>query len=134
MNKVYESADAAVADIFDGMTLMAGGFGLSGNPENLISAIHRKGTRDISLISNNCGTTDLGLGDPRLPPTLLVSMNQRQSEADLGLQPADDEARLSGNTDASLGREGSRSDPRCELDLVPAKGATDLHLDSDGAF
>ncbi len=62
MNKVYESADAAVADMFDGMTLMSGGFGLSGNPENLIAAIHRKGTRDISLISNNCGTTDLGLG------------------------------------------------------------------------
>ena len=62
MNKVYESADAAIADMFDGMTLMSGGFGLCGNPENLISAIHRKGTKDISLISNNCGTTDLGLG------------------------------------------------------------------------
>lgn len=62
MNKIYESADAAVADMADGMTLMAGGFGLSGNPENLIAAIHRKGVKDISLISNNCGTTDLGLG------------------------------------------------------------------------
>jgi len=62
VNKVYESADAAVADMFDGMTLMAGGFGLCGNPENLIAAIHRKGVKDISLISNNCGTTDLGLG------------------------------------------------------------------------
>lgn len=62
MNKIYESADAAVADMVDGMTLMAGGFGLSGNPENLIGAIHRKGVKDISLISNNCGTTDLGLG------------------------------------------------------------------------
>jgi 3-oxoacid CoA-transferase subunit A len=62
VNKVFENADAAVADMFDGMTLMSGGFGLCGNPENLISAIHRKGTKDISLISNNCGTTDLGLG------------------------------------------------------------------------
>lgn len=62
MNKIYESADAAVADMQDGITLMAGGFGLSGNPENLISAIHRKGVKNISLISNNCGTTDLGLG------------------------------------------------------------------------
>lgn len=62
MNKIYESADAAIADMSDGITLMAGGFGLSGNPENLISAIHRKGIKNISLISNNCGTTDLGLG------------------------------------------------------------------------
>lgn len=62
MNKIYESADAAVADMEDGITLMAGGFGLCGNPENLISAIHRKGVKNISLISNNCGTTDLGLG------------------------------------------------------------------------
>ncbi|HWV39270.1 MAG TPA: CoA transferase subunit A [Vulgatibacter sp.] len=62
MNKIYESADAAVADMKDGITLMAGGFGLCGNPENLIQAIHRKGVKEISLISNNCGTTDLGLG------------------------------------------------------------------------
>ena len=62
MNKIYESADAAVADMKDGITLMSGGFGLSGNPENLIEAIHRKGVKGISLISNNCGTTDLGLG------------------------------------------------------------------------
>lgn len=62
MNKIYEDIDAAVADMHDGMTLMAGGFGLCGNPENLISAVHRKGVKDITLISNNCGTTDLGLG------------------------------------------------------------------------
>jgi len=62
LNKIYESADAAVADMKDGITLMAGGFGLCGNPENLIQAIHRKGVKEISLISNNCGTTDLGLG------------------------------------------------------------------------
>jgi 3-oxoacid CoA-transferase subunit A len=62
VNKIYESADAAVADMTDGITLMAGGFGLCGNPENLISAIHRKGIKNITLISNNCGTTDLGLG------------------------------------------------------------------------
>ncbi len=62
MNKIYESADAAVADMKDGITLMSGGFGLSGNPENLIEAVHRKGVKEISLISNNCGTTDLGLG------------------------------------------------------------------------
>lgn len=62
MNKIYDSIDAAVEDMQDGMTLMAGGFGLSGNPENLIEAVRRKGVKNITLISNNCGTTDLGLG------------------------------------------------------------------------
>ncbi|MCE9670012.1 CoA transferase subunit A [Myxococcus stipitatus] len=62
MNKVYASADEAVADIPDGCTLMSGGFGLCGNPENLIEALHRKGVKNLTIISNNCGTTELGLG------------------------------------------------------------------------
>jgi 3-oxoacid CoA-transferase subunit A len=62
MNKLVESADAAIADLKDGMTVMVGGFGLCGNPENLIAAVHRKGVRDLTVISNNCGTTDEGLG------------------------------------------------------------------------
>jgi 3-oxoacid CoA-transferase subunit A len=62
MNKVVASSDAAVADIKDGATLMVSGFGLCGNPENLIAALHRKGVKDLTLVSNNCGTTDLGLG------------------------------------------------------------------------
>jgi 3-oxoacid CoA-transferase subunit A len=62
MNKLYPSADAAVADVRDGATLMVGGFGLCVNPENLITAIHRKGVKDLTVISNNCGTTEEGLG------------------------------------------------------------------------
>jgi 3-oxoacid CoA-transferase subunit A len=62
MDKLVASADAAVADIPDGATLMVSGFGLCGNPENLIAALHRKGVKDLTLVSNNCGTTDLGLG------------------------------------------------------------------------
>jgi 3-oxoacid CoA-transferase subunit A len=62
VNKVVESADAAVADIRDGATIMVSGFGLCGNPENLIAALHRKGVKDLTLVSNNCGTTELGLG------------------------------------------------------------------------
>jgi 3-oxoacid CoA-transferase subunit A len=62
MNKTVASADEAVADIRDGMVLMAGGFGLCGIPENLIRALHRKGVRELSLISNNCGIDDKGLG------------------------------------------------------------------------
>jgi 3-oxoacid CoA-transferase subunit A len=62
MNKLVESADAAVADIPDGAIIMVGGFGLCGNPENLIRALHRRGVKDLTIVSNNCGTTDLGLG------------------------------------------------------------------------
>ncbi len=62
MNKVVASADEAVKDVQDGATIMVSGFGLCGNPENLIAALHRKGVKDLTLVSNNCGTTDLGLG------------------------------------------------------------------------
>jgi 3-oxoacid CoA-transferase subunit A len=62
MNKLVASADVAVADVKDGATIMVSGFGLCGNPENLIAALHRKGVKDLVLVSNNCGTTDLGLG------------------------------------------------------------------------
>jgi 3-oxoacid CoA-transferase subunit A len=62
MDKLVASADAAVADIQDGATIMVSGFGLCGNPENLIAALQRKGVKDLVLVSNNCGTTELGLG------------------------------------------------------------------------
>jgi 3-oxoacid CoA-transferase subunit A len=62
VNKVVASADEAVRDVQDGATIMVSGFGLCGNPENLITALHRKGVKDLTLVSNNCGTTDLGLG------------------------------------------------------------------------
>jgi 3-oxoacid CoA-transferase subunit A len=62
MKKLVDSADAAIADLADGMTVMFGGFGLCGNPENLIAAVHRKGVKGLTVISNNCGTTEQGLG------------------------------------------------------------------------
>ncbi|WP_316353271.1 CoA transferase subunit A [Candidatus Trichorickettsia mobilis] len=63
MNKIYTSADAALAGLLrNGMTIMAGGFGLCGIPENLISAILRTKVRDLTVISNNCGIDDFGLG------------------------------------------------------------------------
>ncbi len=62
MNKIYPSAEAAIADVRDGAVILAGGFGLCGNPENLIAALHRKGVKNLTVVSNNCGTTDLGLG------------------------------------------------------------------------
>lgn len=62
MNKVMSDAAAAVADIPDGAVLMSGGFGLCGNPENLIKALHARGTKGLTVISNNCGTDQKGLG------------------------------------------------------------------------
>ena len=62
MNKVYSNAAEAIHDIGDGSTLMSGGFGLCGNPENLIQGLHEKGVKDITVISNNCGVDDKCLG------------------------------------------------------------------------
>jgi 3-oxoadipate CoA-transferase, alpha subunit len=60
--KIYKDTDAAVADLPDGARIMFGGFGGAGFPNNLIQALARKGTRDITAISNNCGTHDGELG------------------------------------------------------------------------
>src|SRR5262249_40105316 len=62
MNKLVAGADAAVAAIPDGATIMMGGFGLCGIPENLIAALHRRGTRGLTVISNNAGVDDFGIG------------------------------------------------------------------------
>jgi 3-oxoacid CoA-transferase subunit A len=62
MNKVFANADEAIFDIPDGATLLVGGFGLCGIPENLIAALVRKGIRDLHTISNNMGVDDFGLG------------------------------------------------------------------------
>lgn len=62
MNKTYASAEDAVADLGDGITLLVGGFGLSGNPENLIRAVHARGLKDLTLVSNNAGVDGKGLG------------------------------------------------------------------------
>ena len=62
MDKTVASADEAIADFFDGATMMAGGFGLCGIPETLIAALRRKGTKGLAIISNNCGIDDKGLG------------------------------------------------------------------------
>ena len=60
--KIYPDAAAALEGLlFDGMTVMSGGFGLSGNPENLIPAIRAAGVNDLTVISNNCGADGLGL-------------------------------------------------------------------------
>jgi len=62
MNKVVSSADEAIHDIGDGATIMIGGFGLCGIPENTIMALRKKGCKNLTCISNNAGVDDFGLG------------------------------------------------------------------------
>ncbi|MFC0558433.1 CoA transferase subunit A [Halalkalibacter alkalisediminis] len=62
MKELYTSFEEAIKEIKDGMTLMVGGFGLVGIPENLIKALCEKKVKDLTVISNNCGVDDWGLG------------------------------------------------------------------------
>jgi 3-oxoacid CoA-transferase subunit A len=62
MDKRVPSADVAVEKLFDGATILSGGFGLCGIPENLIAAVRRRGTKDLTIISNNAGIDDFGIG------------------------------------------------------------------------
>jgi len=62
MQKVVRDADAAVETVGDGATIMMGGFGVCGVPEHLIAALHRKGVRDLTIVSNNAGTDEHGVG------------------------------------------------------------------------
>ncbi len=62
MSKVYPDAKEAIADIKDGATIMVGGFGLCGIPENLIRALHESKVKDLTIISNNAGVDGFGLG------------------------------------------------------------------------
>ena len=62
IDKVVGSADEAVRDVPDGATLVVGGFGLCGIPENLIAALVRRGVKNLTVVSNNCGVDDWGLG------------------------------------------------------------------------
>ncbi len=62
MNKIYQNAETAISDIQDGQTIMLGGFGLCGIPENSIKALVNKETKNLTCISNNAGVDDFGIG------------------------------------------------------------------------
>lgn len=62
MSKLLTSFDSAIQQIEDGATIIVGGFGLSGIPEKLIIALRNKGVKDLTIVSNNCGVDDWGLG------------------------------------------------------------------------
>jgi len=102
MNKLYPSADEAVADIEDGMTIMSGGFGLCGNPENLIEALHTKGVKDLHIISNNCGTTELGLG-----VLLAAGQVKKMTSSYVGENKVFEELFLSGKLEVELNPQGT---------------------------
>jgi 3-oxoacid CoA-transferase subunit A len=62
MDKRIASADVAITKLTDGATILMGGFGLCGIPENLIAAVRRKGTKNLTIVSNNAGVEDFGIG------------------------------------------------------------------------
>ena len=102
MNKVVKNADEAIRDMQDGAVIMSGGFGLSGNPENLIAAIHRKGVKNLTIISNNCGTTDKGLG------VLLMARQVRKMIASyVGENKEFERQFLAGELDVELNPQGT---------------------------
>ena len=102
MKKLFAHAPDAVADIPDNATLMVGGFGLCGNPENLITALHARGTRGLTIISNNCGTTDKGLG------VLLASGQVRKMVSSYVGENKEFERRyLTGELDVELNPQGT---------------------------
>jgi len=62
MDKRIASADVGIEKLRDGMTILMGGFGLCGIPENLIAAVRRRGTKDLTIVSNNAGVDGFGIG------------------------------------------------------------------------
>src|SRR5258708_18155887 len=61
INKIFDSLQSAVADVFDGATVMIGGFGTAGMPSELIDALIARGARDLTIVNNNAGNGDVGL-------------------------------------------------------------------------
>jgi 3-oxoacid CoA-transferase subunit A len=102
VNKVVASADEAIADVNDAATIMVGGFGLCGIPENLIDAVRRKGIRNLTVISNNAGVGDFGLG--KLLETRQIS---RVIGSYIGENKRLEEQALKGEIDLQLSPQGT---------------------------
>ena len=102
MNKIVANADEAIQDIKDGATIMVGGFGLCGIPENLIDALARKAVKHLTIISNNAGVDDFGLG---------VLLRNRQVRKHIGTYVGEnrlfEELVLSGELDLELVPQGT---------------------------
>jgi 3-oxoacid CoA-transferase A subunit len=105
VNKVLAHADAAAALIPDGASILVGGFGLCGIPENLIEALRNRGTKDLTIISNNAGVDDFGLG------ILLKSRQVRKMIATyVGENKEFERQFLSGELDVELVPQGTFSE------------------------
>jgi len=102
VNKIFSDADAAIHDLTDGASIMVGGFGLCGIPENLIDAVRRKGVRNLTVISNNAGVGDFGLG--RLLETRQIS---RVIGSYVGENKRLEELALKGEVELQLNPQGT---------------------------
>ena len=102
MNKVYPNAEAALADVSDGASIMSGGFGLCANAENCIRELVRKGVRGLTVISNNCGNNGRGLA-------ALLQNNQidRVVASFIGGNPDLQAAMLAGKIEVNLNPQGT---------------------------
>jgi 3-oxoacid CoA-transferase subunit A len=102
MNKVYANAQDALADVKDGAVIMSGGFGLCGNPENCIRELARRGVKQLTIISNNCGTTDKGLG-----VLLAAGQVRRMVSSYVGENKVFEKLFLSGQLEVELNPQGT---------------------------
>jgi 3-oxoacid CoA-transferase subunit A len=102
LKKVYRTVDEALDLLRDGMTIMSGGFGLSGNPEACIEAIARRGVKGLTIISNNCGNQGMGLA------VLLKNRQVRRVVCSyIGGNPDLAEQYLSGAVEVELNPQGT---------------------------
>jgi len=116
MNKVFPSAEEAIFDMEDGASILAGGFGLCGNPENLIRAIHKKGIKNLSIISNNCGTDQYGLG-----VLLQAGQVKKMTSSYVGENKNFEQQFLSGQLEVELVPQGTLAERiRCGGAGIPA--------------
>src|SRR5271156_4974732 len=116
MDKRVANADAAIAGVQDGATILLGGFGLCGIPENLIAALRHKGSRDLTLISNNAGVDDFGIG------VLLQSRQVKKMIASyVGENKLFEQLALSKEIDVELNPQGTLAERiRCGGAGIPA--------------
>src|SRR5712691_11852587 len=102
IDKVVASADEAVKDVPEGEMLVVGGFGLCGIPENLIAALVRRGSKGLTVVSNNCGVDDWGLG-----LLLRTRQIQRMVSSYVGENAEFERQFLSGELDVELVPQGT---------------------------
>jgi 3-oxoacid CoA-transferase subunit A len=105
MDKRVPSADAAIEKLTDGATILMGGFGLCGIPENLIAAVRRKGTKNLTVVSNNAGVDDFGIG-------LLLQTRQvkKMISTYVGENKLFEQLVLSGELEVELNPQGTLSE------------------------